>query len=589
MRLKLISILSVVFILLVNTTFSQSRITIKELKKHTTYLASDELKGRMTGKDGGTLAAEYIRDEFKTFGKLLGENGFQYFDVVVDVKLGPNNQFMIGDFSAEADKDFAPYAYSSSETLNAEVVFVGYGLEIDTEDLKWNDYHNVDVEGKWVLIMKGDPDNAKKESRFEAFSGERDKVLLARDKGAKGVLFVSGMNYDKTDKLISLNFDKTSSNSGMQVINIKRELADKILTESTYTTEDLEKIIAVNNAPRSIELQAKVNAQTELVLENVKAMNVAVMIEGTDPILKDSYIVLGAHFDHLGMGGYGSGSREPDMEAVHNGADDNASGVAGIIEMGEKLASMKLKRSVVVVAFDAEEMGLLGSKYFTDSKLIDIKAVNAMFNFDMIGRLNEDQKLLIYGTGTSKESESILKELESGSELKFAYLAEGYGPSDHASFYTNDIPVFSITTGVHTDYHTPKDDTDLINFKGHKLVSDYSVDLIKAVDDQEQNLAFQIAGPKEQKRSSRNLKVTLGIMPDFASNEGDGLGVGGVTPGKPADKAGMLKGDKIISMEGKSVKNIYDYMNRLKKFEPGQVITVDVMRDGEKVVLIVNL
>lgn len=570
---------------------AQSKITVKELKKHTSYLASDELKGRKPGREGGTLAAEYIRNEFKSFASLMGDNGFQYFDVVVDVNLGARNTFLIGDFQGEVNKDFAPYAYSSSTALNAAVVFVGYGLEIAEDTLKWDDYKGVDVKDKWVLMLKGDPENTKNDSRFLDFSGERDKVLLARDKGAKGVLFVSGVNYEKEEKLITLNFDKTSTNSGIQVVNITRELADKILAESKHTIEDLEKIIDVNGGSKSFEVSTTVNASTELILETVKAQNVIAMIEGSDPILKNSYIVIGGHYDHLGMGGFGSGSREPDVEDVHNGADDNASGVAGIIEIGERLAAVKggLKRSVILIAFDAEEMGLLGSKFFTSSKLIDIKSITAMFNFDMIGRLNEEQKILIYGTGTSTESENILKSVESDTKLKFAYLTEGYGPSDHASFYTEDIPVFSITTGIHTDYHTPADDTELINFKGQKMVADYSFDLINAVDNWDENLAFQIAGPKVQRRSSRNLKVTLGIMPDFASTEGNGLGVGGVTPGKPADKAGMLKGDRIIALDGKSVNNIYDYMNRLKKLEAGQMITVDVMRGDEKIILIVNL
>lgn len=592
MRIKsFIAILACIALLLSAEVNAQKKITVKELKKHISYLASDDLKGRKPGRTGGTLAAEYIRDEFKSFASLLGDNGFQYFDVVVDVNLGAKNSFLVGSFQAEINKDFAPYAYSSSASLDATVVFVGYGLEINQDSLQWNDYKGVNVKDKWVLMLKGDPENAKNDSRFIDYSAERDKVLSARDNGAKGVLFVSGLSYEEDEKLISLNFDKTSTNSGIQVLNITRELADRVLVKSDNTISDLEKFIDESGSPKSFEITNMVNASTELVLEKVKAQNVIAMIEGTDPVLKNSYLVIGGHYDHLGMGGHGSGSRAPDVKEVHNGADDNASGIAGIIEIGERLAAVKggLKRSVILIAFDAEEMGLLGSKYFTSSKLIDVKAVNAMFNFDMIGRLNEEQKILIYGTGTSLESEAILKSMEDETKLKFAYLTEGYGPSDHASFYTEDIPVFSITTGIHTDYHTPADDTELINFKGQKKVADYSYNLILAVDSRIENLAFQIAGPKIQRRSSRNLKVTLGIMPDFASNEGNGLGVGGVTPGKPADKAGMLKGDRIIALDGKSVNNIYDYMNRLKKLEKGQIITVDIMRNDEKIILIVEL
>jgi C-terminal processing protease CtpA/Prc len=213
-----------------------------------------------------------------------------------------------------------------------------------------------------------------------------------------------------------------------------------------------------------------------------------------------------------------------------------------------------------------------------------------MFNFDMIGRLDaESLKMIVNGTGTSAEAESILDKHKEKFNLILAYSPEGYGPSDHAAFYGENIPVFFFTTGAHGDYHTPADDTELINFEGEKLVADFAFEVIMDVLNREEQLSFQIAGPKKQARYGRALKVTLGIMPDFTSTEENGLGVGAVTPDRPAAKAGMLKNDRIIAIDGKAVKNIYDYMNRLKKLEAGQIISVDVVRDDKQIVLLVQL
>jgi aminopeptidase YwaD len=593
---KYINIMLTLFVVMLLNISVQSQsnaeITIEELKEHITYLASDELKGRLSGTPEGLLAAKYIRDQIKPFMTLLGEDGFQYFNVVTDVKLGSNNKLSFGDFEGVVDESFAPYSFSKSTTVKAKVVFVGYGLEIDSEDLKWNDYENIDVKGKWVLILRGDPENSKEDSKFLLFADDRDKVLTARDKGAAGVIFVSGKNFDAEDKLVSLYFDKTSSDAGLPVIHLKREVANQILSTENTSVIDLETSIDSLMQTKSFKINLKLAASTEIIQQKVKTQNVVGLIEGNDPVLKNEYVVIGAHYDHLGMGGQGSGSREPDVSAPHNGADDNASGVAGIIEIAEKLASMKkeLKRSIVFIAFDAEEMGLLGSTYFTKHSLVDVKSVKSMFNFDMIGRLDkESNKMLINGTGTSAEAESILNKHKEAYDLVLAFSPEGYGPSDHAAFYSENIPVFFFTTGAHGDYHTPADDTELLNIEGEKVITDFATEVIIDVANRSEELSFQIAGPKKQARYGRALKVTLGIMPDFTSTEENGLGVGAVTPDRPAHKAGMLKNDRIVAIDGKAVKNIYDYMNRLKKLKSGQVISVDVVRGEKEIVLVVQL
>jgi Zn-dependent M28 family amino/carboxypeptidase len=275
---------------------------------------------------------------------------------------------------------------------------------------------------------------------------------------------------------------------------------------------------------------------------------------------------------------------------VHNGADDNASGTAGVIELAQKLSDnrSKLKRSFVFVAFTGEEMGLLGSKEFVGKPPIDLKKVNAMINMDMIGRLNpESNTISVGGTGTSVESDSILKILETGRPYKISHSTDGYGPSDHASFYSENIPVFYFSTGAHDEYHTPADDADKINYTGEVAVLDMVYDLSSLLANSNR-LSFRESGSKQPARYGRNMKVTLGIVPDMVSNDNNGLRVDGVRKGGPADRAGIVKGDRVISIEGQPVTNIYDYMARLGKLKPGQVASVEIIRNEKKQILIVQ-
>ncbi len=568
-------------------------ITIEELKTYLEFLASDSLKGRKPGTPEGTIAAEFIRDQFKNSGlELLGEEGMQYYDIVTDVELGEDNSMIINRYVCRLGEEFTPLAFSSNDTVEAEMVFVGYGFDISSDSLQWNDYKDIDVKGKWVMVLRGSPESEKFEAEFEQHTGLRDKVLTARDKGAIGVLFVSGLAFDEEDKLIELSYDKAQANAGMPVMHITRNTADLILKNDSYTIAGLEDAFARKAVPNSFKTNAQIWARTNIQNTTVRDQNVVGLVEGNDPLLKNEYIVIGAHYDHLGMGGWGSGSRMPDTSAAHNGADDNGSGTVGIIEIAEKLAANKdnLQRSIVVIAFGAEEMGLLGSAYFVKNPLVDINKIIAMINFDMIGRLDEEKRSIsISGTGTSVEGEEILNALSQHYNLKPAFSPGGYGPSDHAAFYGADIPVFFISTGAHGDYHTPFDDVEFINFEGQKDIADFSYDLVFELANRDHALTFQEAGPKKRTGGRMSLKVTLGIMPDFQSQDNNGLGVGGVTKGRPADNAGLLKGDIITAIDGMTITNIYDYMNRLKKLEPGQIITVDIMRGGEKMVMIVQL
>jgi hypothetical protein len=276
--------------------------------------------------------------------------------------------------------------------------------------------------------------------------------------------------------------------------------------------------------------------------------------------------------------------------AVHFGADDNASGVAAVMEIAEKFGTgtNNPKRSIIFAAFGAEEQGLIGSKYFVDHPPVPLEKIEAMINLDMVGRLNEDKKIKISGIGTAIESKKIIDSLNVDGFV-LSLNEAGYGPSDHASFYANDIPVFFFSTGAHPDYHTPRDHPDEINYVGMKDITRYIYAISYHLANQPRNLTFKEAGPKRGTSTRARTKVTLGIMPDVSSGSNEGLGVVYVTEGKPAHDGGMQKGDIITAINGKEVKNIYDYMYRLSKLDFGEIITVEVKRGDETKVLIVQL
>ncbi|WP_346860936.1 M20/M25/M40 family metallo-hydrolase [uncultured Draconibacterium sp.] len=565
-------------------------ITIDDIKENISYLASDSLKGRKPGEPGDLLAAEFIRSKFEAAGlELLYNNGFQSFNLVSSAELGEGNSCKLADRSFTPESDFLPYAFSANTRVSAQVVFAGYGIEVDRDSLKWNDFKDVSAEGKWIMALQGDPDLDNPTSPFLEFSSERAKGLTASDKNAAGLILVAGPKFSENDELSSLFFDKNSSRFSIPVIQITRKVANEILAETGKTIESIENEISEKNEGISLVTNALLEVTVNVNLKETTTQNVVAMIRGSDENLKDEYLVLGGHYDHLGMGGPGSGSRAVDTVAVHNGADDNASGVSAVIQLAEKIAAEgNPKRSLIFVAFGAEEMGLVGSKAFTAEAPVASEKMVAMFNFDMVGRLDSaSEALSIGGTQTAKETEQLLNDLNPGFQLAFS--GEGVGPSDHASFYLQNIPVFFISTGAHSDYHTPQDDTELINFEGAKKVMDYSYALVENVANRDSALTFQEAGAKFQRSRGGRFKVTLGVMPDFAGLEKRGMRIDGVTKGKPAYNGGMLKGDIITAIDGKKVGNIYEYMSRLKTLEAGETITVDVLRDDKPTVLIIQL
>ncbi len=583
--------LPVIFILILLSCKPGSEVTEKELKAHIEYLASDSLKGRLTGSPGDSLAADYIKSKLSSYGfQPLTGDGFQRFKVTTKLVAGQENDLSIDDKKFMAEDDFTPLAFSSSSGLISEVVFAGYGFHINLDSLKWNDYQGIDVKGKWVLVLRADPETDKQVSPFLPFTGDRGKAITAKDMGAAGVLLVSGSAYDPQDTFEPLNSNDVSMD--IPVIRIKRVVGDLILARLKSSVSVLEKRLNESRKPFSFPTGVTVSGKAEIIREMHNTRNVVMVLPGEEENLKNEYIILGAHFDHLGMGGAGSGSLVPDTVAIHHGADDNASGVAMMLELGKKLAftAGSHNRSIICIAFTGEEEGLLGSKYFVDNPGIDLTRVNAMINLDMVGRLQDTHVLQVSGVGTAAGFRELVTSFNDTTLLKLTLSDEGYGPSDHSSFYGKNIPVLFFWTGTHSDYHKPSDTFDKINYKGMVTISSLIFKVAGSLASSPERLKFREAGPKAvQGRYVRGRGVTLGIMPDFAGNVKNGLRADNVDPGKPAAMGGMKKGDIIISINGQSVNNIYDYMFRMGQLKRGQTISVEVLRNNEKIVLLIQL
>ena len=593
-NISLKSFLQALPILIIVFLFSSGvngQVSVKELQTDIKYLASDSLKGRLTGSPGDSLAADFIRNKLISYGLIpLSGDGFQRFKVTKRVIAGKANSLMMNKINYTINKDFMPLAFSSNAGLESDVIFAGYGFSIKGDSLKWNDFDGIDVKGKWVMILRGDPEPENTKSQFIPFSADRDKALLAKDMGAAGVLMVSGPLSDPKDTFESLGTEGFSVD--IPVLRIKKEVADIILLKSKNNIEALEKKLNDTRKPLSFSSNVTVSGKAEIVRELASTRNVVMLLPGQDEKLKNEYIIIGAHFDHLGMGGPGSGSRAPDTTGIHHGADDNASGVAMMIELAGEFAGKKEshKRSIVFLAFTGEEEGLLGSKHFTDDPGINLSSVNAMINLDMIGRLNETNNLQIFGVGTATGLKDLIYSKSDTSVIKLTLSDEGYGPSDHSSFYGKNIPVLFYFTGAHLDYHTPTDTYDKINFDGMEKISILVFNVAEELASSTVRLQFKESGPKvETVRYRRGKGVTLGIMPDFAGVIKNGLRADFVTPGKPAALGGMQKGDIIIFINGKTVNNIQDYMFRMGQLKHGETISVEVLRNDKKVVLLIQL
>lgn len=559
----------------------------KNVYKDLSFLADDRLEGRRSGTKGADIASEYIAGKFSEIGLKMGNNNsyLQKFDITVGINAGKNNSFEVNNIKADFQKDFTPLSFSDNGIIDGELVFLGYG--INAPEYNYDDYKNIDLKDKIAVILRHEPQEKNEKSKFNGnkptqYSELRYKVFTAKNQGAKAIILINGKeNYeDKEDDLITLKSFGGTGNLGIPVIQAKNSFMEKVLNQDL---KNIQKNIDDKLIPSSFLLNRKAHISVDLNKEYKSTGNVIGFIEGSDKNLKNETIVIGAHYDHLGLGGEESlsDSKEP---MIHNGADDNASGTSAVIELARLLKNSKPKRTIAFITFSGEELGLLGSSYFTNHPTL--KNIVAMLNMDMIGRLDED-KLSIGGIKTATNFEKIIKNTNSDYKFNLSYFNDGYGPSDHMAFYLKDIPVLFFFTGIHDDYHRPSDDIYKINFQGLDKVISFVKDITLKIDNNNDKPMLVKIAPDPNMMSTSTGKSNgsyLGTIPDYTAMSSDkGVKISGVREGSPAEKGGMKKDDTIIKFESIKINTIYDYTYALKSKKPGDKVIIKVLRDGKEV------
>ncbi|MBX6315245.1 MAG: M20/M25/M40 family metallo-hydrolase [Isosphaeraceae bacterium] len=579
------------------------------LKADVGYLADDAREGRGPGTKGLEMAADYIANAFKEAGlkPAPGADGyFQPFALRNHFQLAEGAKLAVEvadgkTYQATLRADFMPMATGGSAALkDVPVVFAGYGITAKDEKLRldYDDYDGVDVQGKAVLIIRREPQQDKEDSPFGGkqttdYAQFRRKLNNAAEHGAAAVLMVNdafSLRGGGKDELLDLNLAQAGGKK-VPFVMLSRAFADRLLAAADQPSlEELEKGIDQDLKPRSRPLPG-VEVDLAYQVEPTVIKNVIGVLEGSGPLAEET-IVVGAHYDHLGRGDLGSlafGSRE-----IHNGADDNASGTAMVLEMARRLARRPdpLSRRIVFMAFSGEERGLLGSAYYVEHPLYPLDKTVAMVNFDMVGRLNGKKELTIYGAGSSAGLEELVKALGASQGLK-VNLVQGTGElffsSDHASFYRKDIPVLFFFSGNHPDYHRPSDDTERINFPGMALIANIGELLLLDLATRPERPQFVRLSRGGFVGASRGGSTAyLGTIPNYSGGN-EGVLLDGVNEGSPADKGGLKKGDIIIRFDGSPIDNVEDYMRAITKHKPGDTVEIVVKRDGKEVPLKVTL
>ncbi len=555
-------------------------------------LASDSLQGRRAGTPYERKAAEFLSRELRGSGivPLMDSGYFQTFEV--SLTLGYDTARTRAWLITPHDtvellpgKDFVPLSFSSSGEEESALQFAGYG--ITTRKYRYDDYHGSDVTDKGVVVFRHEPREKDPKGLFgtpfpSLFSDLRYKARNAREHGARAVILVTDPLHQE-DELVAFPRNVTAEDAGILALQIRREiLAPYIPFDSLHQ--------AIENdlnphpyEPESLRLKVRIAIERK----SLPSRNVLAVIPGKEPA--SGWIVLGAHYDHLGLGGPGSGALDPDTLAPHNGADDNASGVAMVLALARYLARHPLRHNVLVAFWGAEEIGALGSAHFVKHMPIPKESVLVYVNFDMVGRLNDEGRLVVTGSGTAREFDSLFARVDTtGLGLSLEFSPEGFGGSDHMNFYTAGIPVTFFFTGVHEDYHRITDDVDRINLEGMARVATYALRFLKTVDRLDHLTYQETGGRMEVQTGDRRMKVRLGIIPDYTF-QGPGVRVTGVRKGGPADFAGIQKGDVFLAFDGDTLEDLYAYMSVLSDHNWGDTLRATVVRNGDTLQILLPL
>jgi hypothetical protein len=507
--------------------------------------------------------------------------------------------------------DFSPLAIGVGASLpKLPIVFAGYGITARNDSLKldYDDYQALDVDGKAVLVIRHEPQQDKEDSLFDGkrttrYATFQHKATNAFQHRAAAILLVNdraGLK-SESDRLLSFLAAGPEPNSNIPFVMLSREFAGQLLKDAGQPSlEELETQIDDDLKPRSRELKGwSLSARIDIRRQDLATKNVIGVLEGSGAHAQET-VVIGAHYDHLGRGGMMSGSFAFLSHDIHNGADDNASGTAMVLEMARRLGARRdaPPRRVVFMAFSGEERGLLGSRFYVEHPLFPLASTVMMFNCDMVGRLNAKNELTMIGTGTTPGLDALVEVLGKSAGLtikKISGMTDGFGGSDHQSFYPKGIPVLFAFTGVHNDYHRPSDDSERINYGGMARIADYlELLLLDVIRRPERPVFAKLAEPSRRRTGAldparRGSSVYLGTRPDYSSESKDGMRIEGVSEGSPAEKGGLKGGDVITRFGGKPVGTIYDFMESMGRYKPGDSVELLVRRDGKEVKLQVTL
>ena len=556
------------------------------------FLASDALEGRFSGSEGAKVAADFVADRFRSLGLTpAGDSGsfFQHFSFISGVEPGPRNALSIdlpgGSRTAKLEDDFRPLSFSAPGSAAGEIVFAGYGIH--APDLAYDDYAGLDVKGKIVLVLRYSPEGDDPASRFQPHMALRRKASEARALGATAMLVATGPVGAKETTPVKISFDASFADSGLPVLGISTQLAEALFAGHGFTLAELQQRMNERKEPASRPLGVRALLTADVVQKRADAVNVLALLPGSDEARREQVVVVGAHVDHLGYGGEGSGSLTPEVHAIHYGADDNASGTAGMMEIARRLVARPPARTVLFAAFSGEEEGLLGSSHMVQPLPVPKAHIVAMVNLDMVGRPKPGPALTLGGYGTAKEWPDVVEKLNSSHHLKLATNNGGFGASDHSSFYGAGIPVLFLFTGAHEDYHKPSDTADRLNYPGMARVVAFGADLARRVADLPERPTFQKVAD-EGGGERRGFKVRTGAIPEYGF-EGPGVKLSGARGGSPADKAGLKGGDIVLRFGDREIRNIYDYMYALGDHKAGDVVKLLVKRGASTIELEVTL
>ena len=560
-------------------------------KAYVDFLASDKLEGREAGSPGEQAAADYLAAQLTRIGArpLPGRTDlFMPFEFTAGSRDG-GSRLTLGGRSFDGTQVRA-LSFSDDAEVTGPVVFAGYGIVVpEAQNFGYDSYATLDVKDKVVVVLRYFPEDADQQTRaiLARYSDLRYKAMAARQRGARALLVVTGPRSPNAGELVPMTSDTAIAGSGIPAASVSGPVADALFASGRSLRDAQEELDSGNPHAAGFDL-AGVTAtlKTAVVRERKTARNVLAYLPAATPAAPADkpWLVIGAHYDHLGHGDRGTSlAGRDEVGGIHHGADDNASGTAAVLAIADALAksAQPRRRHVLVALWSAEEIGLVGSSAFVTTPPVPLAQIAAYVNFDMVGRM-QDNKLIVQASGSSPVWGRLLERANVAAGFDLVVQPDPYLPTDSATFNQSGIVTLNFTTGAHADYHKPSDTSDKIAFEDLDRIVVMATSVLRSVADTEEAPLFtKVDQPASRGGTVAGLRVTTGTIPDYAT-EVKGLLLGGVTGGGPAEQAGLMKGDVVIEIAGQGIANIYDYTYALELLKVNQPVKVVYLRNGER-------